>query len=180
MNRQEMEQEITTCVRKWVDYSHTVFSPNEWISMPNLVFVEKMRKATSAATANHVFHTLTFSLPVYVANRNQEFLDTVVAHEVAHLIAHLYRRNHFPFEKFTGHGRIWKDVMRRMGREPVATMPSGRFEFPEIVLRKRPYVYNCECKNFHHVSPVVHRRILKGKEYTCNLCKKPLVFKEKT
>lgn len=170
--QQQMEWEITTCVQKWVDYSHTVFSPNNWICMPTLVFVNKMKKSISAASANYAFHSIIFSIPTYIANHTQEFLDLVVAHEVSHLIAYLYHKNHDPFSRFIGHGRIWKDVMRRMGREPKAR--SG-YNLAEDLIKKRPFEYACEC-TIHNITSNLHKKIQMGKKYACRGCKRTLVF----
>lgn len=178
MSEEAMKQELTACVQKWVDYSHTVFNPNDWICMPKLLFVNKMRNSLSAACASYSEHRITFSLPTYAANRNQEFLDLVVAHEVCHLIANRYHKNHFPFDKLTAHGVIWKDVMRRMGQKPKA---KERYNLAENIIRKRPFEYVCGCTTHyltHNLHQKVQDRLQVGiRRYKCTGCKQYLTFK---
>lgn len=100
--------------------------------------------------------------------KNQKtFLDTIIPHEVAHIVA--CRLN----PKDTYHGKTWKSVM-----QDVFSLPPERCHTMNtrgLGRNVKHFVYICACKK-HLVSSVRHKKIAQGKKYVCLSCKKQLVF----
>ena len=99
-----------------------------------------------------------------------EFIEQVVPHECAHLVAYeLYGMNIKP------HGLEWKKIMVSLyNQTPHVT---HRFEIAKTT--RRLFNYNCECIDVNHELTVIrHNKILKQKAvYLCKKCKSPLTFK---
>lgn len=101
----------------------------------------------------------------------QEFIDQVVPHECAHLVAFsVYGTQIKP------HGREWKSVMREVyGLEPAVT---HQFEVQSARDIKR-YSYACACEGKEHaLSSIRHNKVVKGTaNYLCKSCQQLLVLK---
>jgi SprT protein len=83
---------------------------------------------------------------------------------IPHEVAHIFQRAVSPYER--SHGPIWQSLMRKIGLQPIRchsydTTVSARYE---------SFTYICTCRK-HHISKIVHNKILKGKQYKCKSCK---------
>lgn len=104
---------------------------------------------------------LRFNL-VFFANGYAHYLEQIVAHEVAHLVAfHIFGKRIRP------HGKEWEEVMVK-----IFGLPALRCHSYDLSTTGRyPYIYNCGCsdkKNFF--STTRHRRACKGIIYMCRSC----------
>jgi len=106
---------------------------------------------------------LRFNPTIYDGNQD-EFLRTVVPHEVAHQVcANLYGRP-------VHHELPWRQVMQNVYK----LSPDTTHTFLVKPSRKiRKWVYICECENVHHhITSVKHFRIKEGRRnYICTMCK---------
>jgi SprT protein len=100
----------------------------------------------------------------------QAFVDEIVPHEVAHLVAPALSRR-----RVRPHGAEWKAVMEFFG---VPARRCHRFE-AEPARRVRRVAYRCACPRPHLLTPRAHRRIRRGwAEYSCRECGHTLVRTE--
>ncbi|QUX95923.1 SprT family zinc-dependent metalloprotease [Marinomonas sp. CT5] len=120
------------------------------------------QKGRAAGTAHLQKNELRFNHFMYQQDPI-EFLETVVPHEVAHLIVfQIYGTTVRP------HGKEWKAVMLKVyGLNPSRT---HNFDVPKP---KNVYQYHCSCKS-HELSKLRHNKVQKGVEYICKDCRKIL------
>jgi predicted SprT family Zn-dependent metalloprotease len=98
--------QLTQCVIKWVLFGRTLYPRRFNRAIPTIEFT---LKGTVAGTACHTTNTLNFNIQLAAENLDT-FLNQIVPHEVAHLIADGLGSR--------GHDRIWKVIMRKFGVEP--------------------------------------------------------------
>ena len=142
----------------------------------DVVFNNRFRRAVcnlkqrgrAAGTAHLQKNELRFNVYMYQQNPS-EFIDTVVPHEVAHLIVYqIYGNTVKP------HGKEWQAVMIKIyGLRPNRT---HTFDTPP---QKNAYEYQCSCQK-HQFSKQRHSRAQKGTEYVCKGCKSTLQFVDKS
>jgi SprT protein len=98
-----------------------------------------------------------------------EFVRTIVPHEVAHVVTWAV------FGRVKPHGPEWRDVMRFFGAPPRVT---HEFETtPARVMRR--FRYRCACPDPHLMTKRAHLRIRRGTaEYRCRRCGEALVWVE--
>lgn len=126
------------------------------------------QRGRAAGTAHLQKNELRFNLFMYQQDPT-EFINTVVPHEVAHLIVfQIYGNSVKP------HGREWQAVMKKV----YGILPSRTHTF-ETPPQKQPYIYRCSCQK-HQFSKQRHSRAQKGVEYICKGCKSNLQFIGKT
>jgi len=101
--------------------------------------------------------------PYFLRHAPQLFLDEVVPHEVAHLLAYTL------YGKVRPHGREWQELMRQV----FAVSPSRTHDFSLEPLPSRRHVYRCGCTE-HHLTTIRHNRIRQGVEYRCRHCRQLL------
>jgi SprT protein len=94
----------------------------------------------------------------------REMIDVTLPHEVAHLVAH---ERHGPLIK--SHGWQWAYVMRVLGLPPDRTHLMRTTAARKRKKMPRPFKYHCYCKT-HHLTKIVHKRILQGRQYECHDC----------
>jgi SprT protein len=99
----------------------------------------------------------------------QTFLDSIVAHECAHLIAYeLFGA------KVKPHGEEWKSIMQ--GLFEVDASVQHNLDVSEVV--NKPYIYNCSCMGEGiALSNRQHKSAQRGSIYLCKKCKSKLKFK---
>jgi SprT protein len=104
--------------------------------------------------------------------KNEEnFLSTIIPHEVAHLFAD--RMNEKNENTEGPHGNAWKFVMQKVfNLEPIRC---HNMDTNGIGKRVPKYRYICSCQKID-VGPKVHKKICHGAKYNCKKCKKSLVF----
>lgn len=94
-----------------------------------------------------------------------EFIDQVVPHECAHLVAYrVYGSQIKP------HGAQWRYVMSEVfGLEPSVT---HSFEV-QVARRLKRFDYRCECHGkLHQLSSIRHNKVIRGKaNYICKECR---------
>lgn len=132
-------------------------------------------KGTVAGTATYKTWSIQLN-PILFDENEKEFLDQVVGHEFAHLLAvALYG------PAITHHGKEWKSVMAAMG---LRVEVKHRFNVENTLRTSKIFKYKCNCKE-HLFTLRRHNSILKKKfvKIFCNVCKGSVeytgAFKEK-
>jgi SprT protein len=114
---------------------------------------------------------------VLMSENFEEYLETVIKHEVCHIICGQV----YPQER--GHGKYWKHVMIRMGISN--PQRCHKMDITNISKnRKSTKVYNvfCRCGCEHKVTKLVYGRVLEyektrtGTSYSCRKCKSKLTI----
>lgn len=99
----------------------------------------------------------------FARRQPEEFLATVVVHEVAHLVTFAC------FGRTRPHGREWRSVMRFLG----IARPQRCHDFPldpQTGRRQRRWSYQCDCR-VHQLSTTRHNRARSGTaRYRCRSC----------
>ena len=148
---------------------------NECFDKADLFFGNKFKrslcnlkqKGRAAGTAHLHKNELRFNAYMYDQDP-VEFINTVVPHEVAHIIVfQIYGNTVKP------HGKEWKAVMLKVfGITPNRT---HTFEVPP---QKVVFEYRCSCQG-HHFTKQRHNRAQRGVEYICKVCRSSLQFVSK-
>lgn len=122
------------------------------------------QKGKAAGTAHLHKNELRFNYFMYQQDESL-FIETVVPHEVAHIIVYQIYGN-----KVRPHGKEWQAVMKKIYHlEPNRT---HNFDTP---LPKQSYTYQCQCQQ--HVFTIRrHNSAQKGTQYICKLCRSSLSF----
>lgn len=110
---------------------------------------------------------LRFNLQIY-QRYTQQFIEEVVPHEVAHLVAYCHYG-----KRIRPHGKHWQDIMREvMGCEPAVT---HSFEC-EPARRMQYFDYVCGCEGRQHqLSAIRHGKVQRRQaHYVCRSCREPL------
>ena len=91
-----------------------------------------------------------------------QFLEEVVAHELAHAVVHWRYGG-----RVKPHGPQWREVMTLFGVTPKRCHD---YEDLRPVRRLQRYRYRCGCRE-HQLTAIRHRRIQRGeREYLCKSC----------
>jgi SprT protein len=98
--------------------------------------------------------------PILFAQNKEEFINQVVAHEVAHLI--VYQK----YGKVRPHGRQWQHIMEAIFNCPATTTHS--LDIKDVVGKQ--FSYQCLCAT-HQLTIRRHNKILKGAKYLCKKCR---------
>ncbi|MEO9274271.1 SprT family zinc-dependent metalloprotease [Marinomonas sp. 5E14-1] len=123
------------------------------------------QRGRAAGTAHLQKNEMRFNYFMY-SQSPTEFLDTVVPHEVAHIIVfQIYGSTVRP------HGKEWQAVMLKV----FGVQPSRTHTF-DVPTPKVSYEYICKCSK-HQFTQHRHNRAQKGTEYICKTCKSRLEFK---
>lgn len=120
-------------------------------------------RGTSAGFAIFDHNTIDLHLELALHNK-EEYLQTIVGHEFAHLAADAVY-NH------RDHGSEWREVMREIGLPP-----ARQHNLDVSAYRRGPkvFTYKCECK----ISPVNrewHEK-LQSRPHECRICKEQTLF----
>ncbi|MCB5160321.1 SprT-like domain-containing protein [Marinomonas algarum] len=122
------------------------------------------QKGRAAGTAHLQKNELRFNHFMF-SQDTRTFLETVVPHEVSHLIVYqIYGNTVKP------HGKEWQAVMRKV--YSLAPNRTHNFETPAP---KSCYEYKCSCQH-HLFTPHRHNRASKGVQYVCKCCRVTLQF----
>jgi SprT protein len=108
--------------------------------------------------------------PYLLVKYRDTFIDQVVPHECAHLVAYAL----FGM-KIKPHGAQWKALMIDLYKLPADV--THRYEMPK---KTRPsFDYSCGCIDLvHKLSVIRHNKIKKHKAvYSCKKCRTSLIFK---
>lgn len=152
---EQIQQKVAQCMKK----ADTFFGKHFLEPQSNM-----KQRGRAAGTAHLQKNELRFNLFMFEQDQRL-FLETVVPHEVAHLIVfQIYG------DKVRPHGREWQAVMKKVyGLEPNRT---HNFNVPAP---KQVFVYQCQCQQ-HKFTKQRHTRARKGTEYICKLCRSPLHY----
>lgn len=99
----------------------------------------------------------------------EEFFGQVVAHEVAHAVAHwIYGRQIRP------HGPEWRAIMQ----EVLGVPPQVRHRMEVQRQPRRRHAYGCGCeRRVHALSGIRHNRVQRREQiYLCRDCRQPLRY----
>ena len=120
---------------------------------PKLVY---QQRGTSAGTAWLESYEIRLN-PVLLMENVEAFINEVVPHELAHLLA--------------PHGKEWKWMM-----ESVLGVPARRtHQFELQSVRRNTFPYRCQCQE-HQLTIRRHNRVVRGEAtYRCVHCGEPLV-----
>jgi SprT protein len=103
--------------------------------------------------------------PVLMVENFDDFLETTVGHEFAHLVAwKIYRDK--------GHGYWWRHVMWKFGIEPNRC---HSYDTSTVGNNMRYYIYKCQCSSYN-MATRSHNLIIKGRVYRCRFCKEAIQF----
>jgi len=123
---------------------------------PSYLFNQRGR---SAGTAHLQRNIIKFN-PILFAQNREIFIDQVVAHEVAHLIA--YQQ----YGKVRPHGKEWQHIMHNAFNCPATTTHS--LDIKDVIGKQ--FSYQCLCST-HQLSIRRHNKVLKGAKYLCRHCR---------
>lgn len=166
MTLDEMKAECKAVTRQCIDIYNTRMRELGRPEFDRQVNFEwKLRGRTAGTAFCSVRKPLVINLNVPLMLTNDNFIEDTVPHEVAHLLAHHYKRSCSP------HGATWQMMMRLLGREPerlhnYATAPA-RYE--------AKVTYACDCGPVHKVGTKLHNEIQSGKGRICRNCRAQLV-----
>ena len=124
-------------------------------SRPEYLFNQRGKSAGTA----HLQRNLIKFNPILFTQNKQEFIDQVVPHEVAHIIA--YQQ----YGKVKPHGKEWQHIMEYVFHRPATT--THTLDIKDVVGKQ--YRYQCLCDT-HLLTIRRHNNILKGTKYICKKC----------
>ncbi len=139
-----------------------------WPSLPMSCFV-KIELGIRGACAGRAYYSQNkIKLNEQLFRENEDdFIRNTIPHEVAHLISFaLHGANG------RGHGRHWREVMRKLGVEDSARC---HFYHTTPARKVRFFPMSCACASGCNVSSIVANRIKRGYAYRCKRCKQTLV-----
>lgn len=124
-------------------------------------------RGLSAGVAELQKNRLRFNA-VLLQENERAFLNEVVPHEVAHLLAwQLYGRSIRP------HGVEWQQIMQQVFQ----LTPTRTHAFDVKRAAKLGYKYTCHCKGKEHALTLKRHNLIKGgRQYICLACKRHLHF----
>lgn len=103
--------------------------------------------------------------PILLEENPQAFLDEVVPHEIAHLVAFTL------FGKVRPHGREWQIIMTEVFGVPARATHS--FDISSV--QGKTYLYRCQCSE-HQLTVRRHNKVRRQQAvYQCRKCRQPLV-----
>jgi len=117
------------------------------------------QKGTVAGTAHYQNWRINLNSILLLEN-GQPFIDEVVPHELAHLLAHRH------FGRVSPHGKEWQYMM-----ENVLNVPANRtHKFDIRSVQGKVFEYDCQCQR-HQLTIRRHNKIQNGQtEYRCKQC----------
>ncbi|XKM13785.1 SprT family zinc-dependent metalloprotease [Orbaceae bacterium ac157xtp] len=154
-----LHNQVITCLRKNLLLASHFF--NISFNEPSIKYLNKGSIAGSAYLNKWEIQLNTNML----LENQQRFINEVIPHELAHLIAFKI------YGKVKPHGKEWQHIMQTIFLlEPNRT---HKFKIP-ITTKRATFHYACECQT-HELSVIRHNRIQSSKAtYFCNKCKTAL------
>jgi SprT protein len=128
---------------------------NRAFSRPAYLFNQRGKSAGSA----HLQRNIIKFNPILFTQNKEEFIEQVVPHEVAHIIA--YQQ----YGKVKPHGKEWQHIMINVFNRPATTTHS--LDIKDVIGKQ--YRYECLCDS-HLLTIRRHNNILKGTKYICKKC----------
>ncbi|ELR65328.1 Protein sprT [Photobacterium marinum] len=153
-----LQNQVNEKVRHCIDQANHRL--NKHFAMPAVSFRQRGKIAGSARLQGW---EVRFN-PVLLEENPQAFLDEVVPHEVAHLVAFKL------FGKVRPHGREWQIIMTEVFGVPARTTHS----FDITSVQGTTFLYRCHCSE-HHLTIRRHNKVIRKQAvYHCRKCHQPL------
>lgn len=157
MSKEQFESVIKEKVVGCFNQANRYFNKN--IKVAAVAFNQR---GSAAGTAYLQRHEVRFNYDMYLQDP-EEFLRTVVPHEVAHLFVYqLFGSSPRP------HGKEWQSVMQK-----VFFLKPNRTHNFKVKSPITTFDYLCNCTE-HALTIRRHNKILKGSVYQCRTCKTSL------
>lgn len=138
----------------------------------NIIF---KTSGTTGGTSNFRKKELMFQLDFAI--HNQDYVDVVVPHEVAHYVQRAVYGYFSGGRKVMPHGREWKYVMRYVYN----LNPERCHSYDTSVTntkKQTTHLYGCGCGKEFNLSTTMHNKILKGSKRICKSCRGSIVLKK--
>ncbi len=106
-----------------------------------------------------------------LAENLDDFLNTTIPHEVAHLVVNWQARKNR--QRPRPHGKEWQAVMLQCYGLEAHRCHSYQTTPARVV--PRAFLYTCHCRE-HRLTSIMHNRISRSDQARCRNCKSPLIF----
>ncbi|XBS69100.1 SprT family zinc-dependent metalloprotease [Acerihabitans sp. KWT182] len=157
-----LQQAVMQCLRDNLRLAGQYF--NRDFPEPALTY---RQRGTSAGTAWLEKWEIRLNPVLLLANQDN-FIDEVIPHELAHLL--VFRQ----FGRVAPHGKEWRWMMT----EVLKADPRRTHEFDLAQVRTHTYPYACGCRR-HDLTVRRHNRIRRGEaQYRCRQCGNILYYDE--
>lgn len=155
----EVEEAVTKALKVFEEHFNRTFE------RPVVVYDLKGHTAGIASIQKNCIRLNTELL----YSHHDDMIHRTVPHEVAHIVQYVLYPNS------RSHGGEWQYLMHILGLEADRT---HSYKTTAARVRPRPYLYGCDCigDNDHYVTITLHRRLQKGRVYTCRKCGGKLYF----
>ena len=117
------------------------------------------QRGRSAGSAHLQRNIIKFN-PILFSQNKQQFINQVVDHEVAHLIAYQH------YGKVRPHGKEWQHIMVNIFNCPATTTHS--LDIKDVIGKQ--FNYQCLCST-HQLTIRRHNKVLRGEKYICRKCR---------
>lgn len=157
-----LHQAVMQCLRDKLRQAERYF--NAAFAEPGLNY---QQRGTSAGTAWLTEWEIRLNPVLLLANQDN-FINEVIPHELAHLLVF------HQFGRVAPHGKEWRWMMSTV----LQTEPRRTHEFDLATVRAQTYPYQCGCRR-HELTVRRHNRILRGEaQYRCRQCGNILYYDE--
>ncbi|EIC82507.1 SprT family zinc-dependent metalloprotease [Serratia sp. M24T3] len=157
-----LQQAVMRCMREKLQLANQKLSAT--YPEPEINY---QQRGTSAGTAYLQYWQIRLN-PVLLMENQQDFIDEVVPHELAHLL--VYR--HFG-RAAAPHGKEWRWMMESV----LGVSASRTHQFTVTSVQSKTYPYVCQCRD-HQLTVRRHNKVMrKEAEYRCSHCGSVLHFK---
>ncbi|WP_392552082.1 SprT family zinc-dependent metalloprotease [Orbus wheelerorum] len=159
MNKQrvpiQLHNNVIASLRHYISIANQFF--NQVFDEPELIYRKKGSIAGSALLQKW---QIQLNLNMLLENKEQ-FINEVIPHELAHLIA--YKK----FGLVKPHGKEWQGIMEQIFHQDAKR--THNFNLPQPLITNR-HQYYCECQS-HLLTNIRHQKIQnKCAQYYCKKC----------
>lgn len=154
LTQQEQLETMKKCVAKFKSIYNTNIPPIRWNKRLQTV-------AGKVRFKNFRCHVIELNPRLLIT---PERLESTLMHELAHVAAiNLYQSR--------GHGKVWKQCMIRLGRDP---RRCHNYEEAKKIRRKQErFTVACDCREYNFTKTRINK-IKRGVTYTCRSCFEPV------
>lgn len=101
--------------------------------------------------------------PWLLPHNFESYLQDTIPHEVAHYFEYHLSK----IETTNPHNPLWYQIMAVFGVE--GPHDCHNYELRHVPTLHSVFLYRCSCKTWR-IQTITHRKIVSGKDYTCNKC----------